>query len=188
MGLAWFLVYWKWKALRTGEGEVQPGGAVLGEDFRAEFWDRSGDGHSHGVSVWNQLGGFLTVCRWSDWADAGHGRHVRVLSGERAFIGSVYLGEKTAGPARWHFLAAVAVALGSWLSGYFILVTNAFMQHPEGSEVADIGSLGIASIGAILCNPWSLLLFTHNQAAAVVTGAFVVAAVGSLFTLCGACI
>ena len=33
-------------------------------------------------------------------------------------------------------LAAVAVALGSWLSGYFILVTNAFMQHPVGYSIA----------------------------------------------------
>jgi cytochrome d ubiquinol oxidase subunit I len=28
--------------------------------------------------------------------------------------------------------AAVALFLGSWLSGYFIIATNAFMQHPVG--------------------------------------------------------
>jgi cytochrome d ubiquinol oxidase subunit I len=48
---------------------------------------------------------------------------------ESAFIGALIWGEKRLGP-RHHFLAALAVALGSWLSAYFILVTNAFMQHP----------------------------------------------------------
>ena len=37
--------------------------------------------------------------------------------------------EKRLGP-RKHFVAVLAVFVGSWLSGYFILVTNAFMQHP----------------------------------------------------------
>ena len=40
-------------------------------------------------------------------------------------------GEQRLGP-RMHFLAALGVAIGSWLSAYFILVTNAFMQHPVG--------------------------------------------------------
>jgi cytochrome bd ubiquinol oxidase subunit I len=52
---------------------------------------------------------------------------------ESAFVGVLLWGEKRLGP-RYHFLAAVAVALGSWLSGYFILVTNAFMQHPVGYQ------------------------------------------------------
>ncbi len=34
-----------------------------------------------------------------------------------------------------HFLAAVALFVGSWLSGYFIIATNAFMQHPVGHAV-----------------------------------------------------
>ena len=54
---------------------------------------------------------------------------------ESAFVGVLIWGEKRLGP-RYHFLAAVAVATGSWLSGYFILVTNAFMQHPVGHLIA----------------------------------------------------
>jgi cytochrome d ubiquinol oxidase subunit I len=103
---------------------------------------------------------------------------------ESAFIGALIWGEKRLGP-RLHFLAALAVALGSWLSGYFILVTNAFMQHPVGYRITADGSLGIDSLSAYLLNPWAWVQFTHNQMAALVTGSFVVAAVGAFYCLRG---
>ena len=101
---------------------------------------------------------------------------------ESAFVGALVFGEKRLGP-RKHFLAAVAVAVGSWLSGYFILVTNAFMQHPVGYVVAADGTLGIGDLRAYLLNPWALVQFAHNQAAALVTGTFAVTAVGALYAL-----
>ena len=101
---------------------------------------------------------------------------------ESAFVGALVWGEKRLGP-RKHFLAAVAVALGSWLSGYFILATNAFMQHPVGHVVAADGTLGIGDLRAYLLNPWALVQFAHNQAAALVTGTFVVTAVGAFYAL-----
>src|SRR5258706_168179 len=101
---------------------------------------------------------------------------------ESAFVGALIWGEKRLGP-RYHFLAAVAVALGSWLSGYFILVTNAFMQHPVGYRIEADGSLGIASLSAYLLNPWAWVQFAHNQMAALVTGSFVVAAGGAFFSV-----
>src|ERR1700745_865306 len=103
---------------------------------------------------------------------------------ESAFVGALIWGEKRLGP-RGHFSAALAVALGSWLSGYFILVTNAFMQHPVGYQIEANGSLGIASKSAYLLNPWAWIQFAHNQLAAVVTGSFVVAAMGAFYALRG---
>jgi cytochrome d ubiquinol oxidase subunit I len=35
----------------------------------------------------------------------------------------------------------VALFLGSWLSGYFIIATNAFMQHPVGYRMGEDGLL-----------------------------------------------
>src|SRR5438270_6077033 len=101
---------------------------------------------------------------------------------EIAFVGALILGEKRLGP-HGHFAVAIAVALGSWLSGYFILVTNAFMQHPVGYQIEADGSLGIASMSAYLSNPWAFVQLAHNQLAAVVTGAFVVAAIGVSYVL-----
>jgi cytochrome d ubiquinol oxidase subunit I len=103
---------------------------------------------------------------------------------ESAFIGALIWGEERLGP-RYHFLAALAVALGSWISGFFILVTNAFMQHPVGYQIEANGVLGISSLSAYLFNSWALIQFAHNQMAAVVTGSFVVAAVGAFYALRG---
>src|SRR5215475_5725437 len=48
---------------------------------------------------------------------------------ESAFLGLFLFGERRLG--RWgHWWAGVAMFLGSWLSGYFIIVTDAWMQHP----------------------------------------------------------
>ena len=82
MGLAWFLVYWKWRALRTGDEEIQPGCAILGQDLWTQFRGWRGDRHSDGVSVRNELGRLLQICRRRHWTNAGDGRHVRLLSGK----------------------------------------------------------------------------------------------------------
>jgi cytochrome d ubiquinol oxidase subunit I len=103
---------------------------------------------------------------------------------ESAFIGALIWGEKRLGP-RNHFLAAVGVATGSWISGFFILVTNAFMQHPAGYSVAANGTLALFDVKAYLLNPWAFIQFAHNQCAALVTGSFVVAAMGAFYTLRG---
>src|SRR5579871_1532589 len=50
---------------------------------------------------------------------------------ESSFLGLFLYGEKRLGP-RGHWWAAVAVFLGSWLSGFFIVATDAWMQHPVG--------------------------------------------------------
>src|SRR5258708_27270522 len=53
---------------------------------------------------------------------------------ESAFLGLFLFGEKRLGP--WgHLGAALALFLGSWLSGYFIIATNAFMQNPVGYRI-----------------------------------------------------
>jgi cytochrome d ubiquinol oxidase subunit I len=93
-------------------------------------------------------------------------------------------GEKRLGP-RNHFLATLGVAVGSWISGYFILTTNAFMQHPAGYTIASDGTLRLGSFATFLLNPWGLVMLPHNQCAALVTGSFVVAAVGALYALRG---
>src|SRR5256885_14962844 len=57
------------------------------------------------------------------------------------------------------------------------------MQHPVGYQIEPNGSLGISSMSAYLLNPWAFVQFAHNQLAAVVTGSFVVAAIGAFYAL-----
>ena len=59
------------------------------------------------------------------------------------------------------------------------------MQYPVGYRIEADGSLGIESLSAYLLNPWAWIQFAHNQMAALVTGSFVVAAVGAFYALRG---
>jgi cytochrome d ubiquinol oxidase subunit I len=103
---------------------------------------------------------------------------------ESTFLGLFLFGEKRLGPTG-HLAAAIALALGSWLSGYFIIVTNAFMQHPVGYSVGSDHVLHLASFSDFLFNPWAFWQYAHTMLASVVTASFVVAAVGALWTLMG---
>ncbi len=181
MGLAWFLVYWKWRALRTGDEKYNRAVRFWAKIFGLNF----AVGVVTGIPMEFQFG-----TNWANFTRYSGGVIGQTLTMESmfafflesAFIGSLIWGEKRLGP-RYHFLAALAVALGSWLSGFFILVTNAFMQHPVGYQTEANGQLGIASLSGYLLNPWALVQFAHNQMAALVTGSFVVTAVGAFYTL-----
>jgi len=103
---------------------------------------------------------------------------------ESAFLGLFLYGESRLSP-RAHWLSAVAVFIGSWLSGYFIIATDAFMQHPVGYFTAADGSLQLSSFWNFVFNRWALWQYAHNMSGAAITGAFVVAAVGAFYLLSG---
>jgi len=103
---------------------------------------------------------------------------------ESSFLAILIWGEKRFGP-RIHYIASWALFLGSWLSGYFIIATSAFMMHPVGYTLAADGSFQIASFWAYVLNPWAFVQYAHNMVGAVVTGSFVMAAVGAYYMLTG---
>ncbi|MGB7586924.1 MAG: cytochrome ubiquinol oxidase subunit I [Terriglobales bacterium] len=103
---------------------------------------------------------------------------------ESAFLGLFLYGEKRLSP-RAHWWSAVAVFFGSWLSGYFIIATDAWMQHPVGYERAADGSAQLRSFWALLLNPWAWWQYAHNMSGAAITGAFVMASVGAFYLLSG---
>jgi len=183
MGLAWFLVYWKWRALRTGDEKYNQAVRFWAKIFGLNF----AVGVVTGIPMEFQFG-----TNWAGFSKYAGGVVGQTLAMEgmfaffleSAFVGALIWGEKRLGP-RGHFAAAIAVAVGSWISGYFILVTNSFMQHPVGYQIEANGSLGIASMGAYLLNPWAFVQFAHNQLATVVTGSLVVAAIGAFYALRG---
>jgi cytochrome bd ubiquinol oxidase subunit I len=103
---------------------------------------------------------------------------------ESAFLGLFLYGEKRLSP-RAHWWSAMAVFLGSWLSGFFIIVTDAWMQHPVGFERAADGSLQLRSFWQLMMNPWAWWQYAHNMSGAAITGAFVMASVGAFYLLGG---
>src|SRR2546422_8922890 len=133
MGLAWFLVYWKWRALRTGEEKYNKAVRFWAKIFGLNF----AVGVVTGIAMEFQFG--------TNWA--GFTRYAGGVIGqtlamegmfafflESAFAGVLILGEKRLGP-RQHFVAALAGAGGGWIFAFFIFVANAFMQHSVGHPI-----------------------------------------------------
>ena len=101
---------------------------------------------------------------------------------ESAFLGLFLYGEKRLG--KWgHWGAGFLVFLGSWISGFFIIVADAWMQHPVAYTRLSNGGFSVSSFWGLLTNPWALIQYAHNMSGAVVTGAFVMASVGAFYLL-----
>jgi cytochrome d ubiquinol oxidase subunit I len=182
MGLAPLIAVWKWKAYRGGDERY----ATL-----ARFWVRIlGINFTVGVVTGFPME-FQFGTNWAGFTKYSSGVIGQTLAMEgmfaffleSAFIGVLIFGEGRVS-ARLHMLSAIGVFVGSWLSGYFILVTNSFMQHPVGHEIVG-GTLRLSDFGEFLTNPWAIVQYAHTMTAAVVTGSFVVTAVGAYYTLRG---
>ena len=103
---------------------------------------------------------------------------------ESAFLGLFLYGEKRISKLM-HWFSAVMVFAGSWISGFFIIVTDAWMQHPVAYQRMADGHFEVLSFWQLLLNPWGLLQYAHDMTGAVVTGSFVMAATGAFYLLEG---
>ena len=101
---------------------------------------------------------------------------------ESAFLGLFLFGEKRLS-AGMHWASTFLVFVGSWISGFFIIMTNAWMQHPVAYRVLPNGAYEVTSFWGLLTNPWGLLQYAHNMSGAVITGALVMCAVGAFYVL-----
>jgi cytochrome d ubiquinol oxidase subunit I len=103
---------------------------------------------------------------------------------ESTFLGLFVYGEKGLSP-KLHWVSAFLVFVGSWLSGFFIIATDAWMQHPVGYTLGPNNQFVLDSFAELILNPWTLWQYLHNMIAAVVTGSFVMASIGAFYLLTG---
>jgi len=101
---------------------------------------------------------------------------------ESSFLGLFLFGEGRFGQ-RIHWLASAMVFLGSWISGFFIIVTDAWMQHPVGYEIAADGTAHLNSFSSLIFNEWAWWQYFHNMGGALITGSFAMAATGAYYVL-----
>ena len=181
MGLALLLVYLKTKALRTGDEHY---------NRAARFWARIfGINFALGVVTGIPME-FQFGTNWAAFSKTAGGVIGQTLAMEgvfsffleSSFLGLFLFGEKKLGRIG-HWWAAFLVWLGSWLSGYLIVATDAWMQHPVGYSIAANGEIQLASFWALLLNKWALWQYAHTMLGAVQTGCFVMAAVGAFYLL-----
>ena len=181
MGLALLLVVLKTMALRTGDEHYNRAARFWARIFAINF----AMGVVTGIPMEFQFG-----TNWARFSKSAGGVIGQTLAMEgvfsffleSSFLGLFLFGEKRLGP-RGHWVACFLVFLGSWLSGFFIVATDAWMQHPVGYALGPHGEILLTSFWALLLNPWLLWQYSHNMLGAVVTGAFVMAAVGAFYLL-----
>ena len=83
-------------------------------------------------------------------------------------------------PKGLHLATIWIASIGAWLSAYFILAANAFMQNPVGYQMSPDGSRAeMTDFGAVLFNPVALRAFPHTIFASLMFAAGVVIAVSA---------
>jgi cytochrome bd ubiquinol oxidase subunit I len=181
MGLALLLVYLKTKALRTNDEHYNRATRFWARIFGINF----AVGVVTGVPMEFQFG-----TNWAMFSRAAGGVIGQTLAMEgvfsffleSTFLGLLLFGEKRLGRIG-HWWAAFLVWLGSWLSGYFIVATNAWMQYPTGHRIGSHGEIELASFWSLVLNKWVIWQYAHTMLGAVQTGCFVMAAIGAFYLL-----
>jgi len=181
MGLALLIVILKTMALRTGDEHYNHSARFWAKIFGINF----ALGVVTGIPMEFQFG-----TNWAEFSKAAGGVIGQTLAMEgifsffleSSFLGLFLFGERLLGPVG-HWFAGLLVFIGSWLSGYLIVATDAWMQYPTGYRLLPSGEIELASFWALLLNPWALAQYAHNMIGAVQTGCFVMAAVGAFYLL-----
>jgi cytochrome d ubiquinol oxidase subunit I len=101
---------------------------------------------------------------------------------ESTFLGLLLFGERRLG-RKGHWVTSLMMFAGTWLSGFFIVATDAWMQHPVAYRMGPDGKAVLESFWGLLLNPWVGWMYVHTMTGTVVTAAFVMASVGAFYLL-----
>lgn len=99
---------------------------------------------------------------------------------EASFLGIMLFGWGRVSK-RMHFVATAIVAIGTLISGFWILAANSFMQTPQGFSIGADGLLYPESWMQIIFNPSFPFRYAHMMTAAFLTTAFVVGGIGAYY-------
>ncbi len=97
---------------------------------------------------------------------------------EAGFLGVMLFGLNKVGRSL-HFIATLMVAIGTFISAFWILSANSWMQTPAGYTINAAGQFAPADWWAIVFNPSFPYRLVHMVIAAYLTTALVVGAVGA---------
>ena len=97
---------------------------------------------------------------------------------EAGFLGVMLFGMNRVGP-RLHFLATLMVAVGTFISAFWILSANSWMHTPDGFSVNAAGQFVPEDWWAIIFNPSFPYRLVHTVIGAYLTTALAVGGVGA---------
>jgi cytochrome d ubiquinol oxidase subunit I len=167
--------------------ELRGGRAEYGE--AARFWARIfaitfATGVVTGIPMEFQFG--TNWARFSQFAGPVVGQTlfmegVFAFFAESSFLGVFLFGERRVGRGL-HWLSSVLVAFGAVLSGFFIVATNAWMQHPVAFSLVS-GRAELDSLWGLLTNPYARWQYPHVITGSLLTASMVMAGIGAYYLL-----
>ena len=172
IGLAWVLLFFKWRYHRTADMKWMDAYALWVKVFALSF--------SLGV-VSGIIMSFQFGTNWPGFMNtfgniAGPLLAYEVLTAffiEAIFVGIMLFGFKRVSN-RVHTLSTLMVALATTLSAFWILVLSSWMHTPAGFEMRD-GVAHATDWWAIIFNPSFPYRFSHMMVASFLTVAFLIA-------------
>lgn len=171
LGLGWFVALMHTMYFRTGEEKWKRMTKFWGKLLLINF----AMGVATGIVQEFQFG--MNWSEYSRFVGDVFGAPLAVEALVAFFLESTFLGVWIFGwdrvDKRVHLASIWAVAIGSNLSALWILIANAFMQHPVGYIVnPETGYLQLVDFFALVGNSKAWVMFPHTIFAGVATGAF----------------
>lgn len=177
IALAWVLVFFKWRYSRTGDHNWMRAYFFWVKVFALSF----ALGVVSGITMSFQFG-----TNWPGFMEsvgniAGPLLAYEVMTAfflEAVFLGIMLFGFRKV-PGWLHSFATVAVAVGTLLSAFWILVLNSWMHTPQGFEMRD----GVAQVTCwmeIIFNPSMPYRLAHMLLASGLTIAFLITGISAL--------
>ncbi|GAA0676818.1 cytochrome ubiquinol oxidase subunit I [Natronoarchaeum mannanilyticum] len=182
IGLAPFIVYFTWKDVRTDD----PRYARLREFWVKLFGIGFVMGTVTGIPMSFQFGTNFPV--FAEAAGEMIGGPLAFEAKMAFFLEAVFLGVLLFGRERvsdrTYILSSVLTGVGAWLSGFWILVVNAWMQTPRGFELVERNGMQIAQLTdpvAAFFTPRMPWMYVHMINASVISVTLLVAGVSAYF-------
>ncbi len=98
---------------------------------------------------------------------------------EAGFLGVMLFGWQRVS-ARLHFFATCTVAVGTWISAFWIIAANSWMQTPQGHAIVD-GKFVVESWFEVIFNPSMPYRLSHMLLATMLTAGLVVLATSAWY-------
>jgi len=180
MGLALLIFVLKSTALKTGDDRYNNAARFWIKLFAITF----AVGVVTGIPMEFQFG--TNWSRFSRFRAASSDRPWPWKASSPSFLESSFLGLLIYGENRLsrklHWLTSLILFAGTWLSGFFIVATDAWMQHPVAYAPGRDG-VALSSFWGLILNPWTSGCTSTTCSARWSRRLFVMASAGAFYLL-----
>ncbi len=171
LGLVWFVAILELLYVRSGNEKYKKLTKFWGKLFLINF----AVGVATGIVMEFQFG--MNWAGYANYVGDIFGAPLAIEALLAFFLESTFLGLWIFGwdklSRKLHAAVICLVAVGSSLSALWILIANAFMQHPVG-YVLNNGRAEMVDFGALVFNPKAWVMFEHTLMSGLTTAAFFV--------------